>query len=416
MSEQSFSAEIITIGHEVLSGHTVNTNAAEIARMLDEIGVAVHWVTTCGDVKAHMAEAVHHAWERAQIIIVTGGLGPTHDDITLTVFCELFDRALSLNQDVLDHIERMFASRGRTLSERNKQQANVPSGTTPLLNRWGTAPGVHLEEDGHQLFLLPGVPREMRGLMEHGVVPILSKLSGVEAIVRRELHVIGYPESYLMDAIEGAYGLEEVASLPDIRGQVNLRITVTAPTRQDALLEAKRVEAGLRERLGDAIYGADADTLESVVGAMLAERGLTLATAESCTGGLVSSLITDVPGSSRYFSRGIVAYSNEAKSELLGVPTELIDAHGAVSEEVARAMAHGARERASVDIAVSLTGIMGPTGGSDDKPVGLVYTAIADAQGTAVHTGRYAWDRVTNKRRTAQEALVFLRRRLLGQA
>ena len=406
-------AEIITIGFEVLSGHTINTNAAEIARMLDDIGVEVCWSTTVGDVKAHMEAAFRLAWERADVIITTGGLGPTHDDITRDLFCEVFDRELQINDEMLAHIRDFFVFRGRELSDRNKDQALLPTRTEPMTNHWGTAPGVYMNEDGRHWFMLPGVPREMDGLMKHAVIPRLQKYTGAQAIIRRELHVVGWPESDLMDTINGIPGLESVASLPDIRGQVNLRISVARPTEEEARAEVDRLECALRKRLGQSVYGIDDETLESVVGKILTKRGLTLATAESCTGGLVASRITDVSGSSKYMMLGVVAYSNEAKQNILGVPEDLIIEHGAVSEPVAKAMAEGVRKLAGTDIGVSLTGIMGPTGGTDEKPVGLVYIAVSDEAGTTVSTLRNAWDRVTNKRRTAQQALILLGKHLL---
>jgi nicotinamide-nucleotide amidase len=408
-------AEIITIGHEVLSGHTLNTNAAEMAQMLDEIGVDVQWVTTCGDVEEHMTQAYTTAWNRADVIISTGGLGPTHDDITRGVFCRMFDRELVMHEEMLANITNLFGRRGRTLTDRNRDQALVPERTQALVNRWGTAPGVYMNEDGRHFFLLPGVPREMRGLMKHEIVPILSELNGMNAIVRRQLHVVGWPESHLMDRIQDIPGLEAVASLPDLRGEVNLRITVARPTHEESNEEVARLESALRERLGTSIYGVDDETLESVVGTLLTDRGWTIATAESCTGGLVSSRITDIPGSSGYFTMGVVAYSNEAKERILGVPAELIREHGAVSEEVARAMAEGVRKVAGTDVGVALTGIMGPDGGTDEKPVGLAWVAVADASGTVTGQINTAWDRVANKRRTSQHALDMVRMRLLGE-
>ena len=270
-----------------------------------------------------------------------------------------------------------------------------------------------MNEAERHWFMLPGVPREMNGLLEHEVLPRLARLTGRHAIARRELRVVGLPESHLMDRIDGVDGLESVASLPDAKGEVHLRVCVTAPTVEEAEGQAARIEAALRGRLGEYVYGAGEDTLEAVVGRLLQERGLTISVAESCTGGLVASRLTDVSGSSACFMQGIVAYSNEAKTALLKVPPGLISAHGAVSEEVARAMARGMRGSADTDIAVSLTGIAGPTGGTPEKPVGLVYVALADDAGEEVRSFRFGSDRQMNKQRAAQAALDMVRRYLL---
>jgi len=411
----ALSAEIITIGDEVLTGHTVNTNAAKIARRLGEVGISVEWVTTVGDVAETVHEAFRAAWNRAQVIVTTGGLGPTHDDITRRVFCEVFDRRLVRSEPVLENIRELFARRGRTITPRNVDQANVPTGTEVMMNRWGTAPGIYLAEAGRHWFMLPGVPREMEGLLEHEVLPRLLRIIGDRVILRRELHVVGLPESWLMDRIDGIPGLESVASLPDLKGEVTLRITVAAASSAEAQAKLERLDAALRERLGRFVYGVDGESLEGVVGKLLLAKGQTIALAESCTGGLVASRLTDVPGSSAYVMLGVVAYSNAAKESLLGVPHDLIVAHGAVSEQVARAMAEGARRLAGVDLALALTGIAGPTGGTSEKPVGLVWIALAHAEGTEVRRFQFGDERILNKQRSAQTALDMVRRHLLRQ-
>jgi len=413
MSDEKLSAEIITIGNEVLSGRTINTNAAFIARRLDEIGIPVEWVMTVGDRADDVREAFRAAWNRARVIVTTGGLGPTHDDITRTVFCETFGRSLRRDEAVLANLREFFTCRGRELTPRNIDQANVPERTEALMNRWGTAPGVYLAEEGRQWFMLPGVPREMEGLMVQEVIPRLLRAIGSHAIRRRDLHVVGLPESYLMDRIDGIPGLEYVASLLDPKGEVTLRISVTGESKAEADERLGRIETALRERLGRNVYGVDDETLEAVVGTLLRGKELEIAVAESCTGGLVASRLTDVPGSSDYFREAIVAYANEAKVRLLGVPRDLLVQHGAVSEEVARAMAHGARVRAEVDIALGITGIAGPTGAGPEKPVGLVWIALAHAGGTEALSFRFGTERLLNKARAAQTALDMLRRHLL---
>jgi nicotinamide-nucleotide amidase len=417
MQGQELPAEIITIGNEVLSGHTVNTNAAKIARRLGELGIAVNWTTTVGDVAEHMREAFQAAWNRAQVIVTTGGLGPTHDDITRSVFCEVFSRTLVRDEMVLQNIKELFTRRGRTLTERNIDQAMVPTHTEVMMNRWGTAPGIYLNEAEHHWFMLPGVPREMEGLLEHEVVPRLLRVVGERAIVRRELHVVGVPESHLMDRIDGIPGLEQVASLPDsTKGEVTLRITVAGNERAAAEAEVARLEGALRERVGEAIYGLDDETLEGVVGRLLTERGMTISLAESCTGGLVATRLTDVSGSSNYFPLAVVAYSNAAKEMLLGVPHDLIVEHGAVSEPVAKAMAEGVRRIGKTNIGVGVTGIAGPTGGTAEKPVGLTYIALSYEGGTKGEKFLFGGDRQMNRWRAATAVLDMVRRHFLGKA
>jgi len=407
-------AEIITIGNEVLAGRTLNTNAANISQMLDDIGVDVRWVTTCGDNRDDVTAAFRNAWDRAKIVIVTGGLGPTHDDITVKVFCEFFNRGIVRSEAVLRHLEDMFQRRGRELTERNRTQADVPTDTEVLMNNAGTAPGIYLNEQDHHWFLLPGVPREMKQLTEDEVLPHLKRIVGDGVVVRRDIHVIGWPESNLMDVILDVPHIESVASLPDERGEVVLRISVAGDTRTDAEQRVEEVRRCFNEKLGLDIYGVDDETLESVVGRLLREQRKTIAVAESVTSGLVGDRITDVPGSSDYFLGGIIAYSNDAKVELLDVPRELIRDYGAVSDQVARAMAEGARNRFGADIAVSLTGIAGPGGGSDEKPVGLVYIGLAWEGGAEANAYRLGDRRALVKQRAAQTALDVVRRHLLS--
>ncbi|HPC45384.1 MAG TPA: competence/damage-inducible protein A [Candidatus Latescibacteria bacterium] len=406
-------AEIITVGNEVLSGRTVNTNAAFVASELERVGVSVAWVTTVGDVAAHIRDAFLRAWERANVVIVTGGLGPTHDDVTRSVFCEVFARGLRRDEAVLQNIRSLFAARGRPVTPRNEEQALVPEGTEVVQNRWGTAPGIHWTENGKHWFLLPGVPREMQNLLTHEVLPRLRGLPGARTVVRRELHVVGVPESYLMDRIADITGIEQVASLPDSKGEVCLRVTVASESYDEAHARCARIVSDLEARLGDAIYGYDGDTLEAVVGRLLAERNMTIAVAESCTGGLVTSRLTDVPGSSRYLVSAVVAYANAAKTDFLGVPLSTLAAHGAVSAETAAAMASGIRNRSQADLGVAVTGIAGPGGGSPEKPVGLVYLAVADREGIEVVRELFGDDRLLTKARTAEAALALVRKRLL---
>ena len=408
-------AEIVTIGDEVLAGRTLNTNASHIARALDDIGVDVRWVTVCGDSRSDIDHAFRSAWDRARVIVTTGGLGPTHDDITTKAFADYFGREFERSDDVLGNIERLFAERGREMTDRNRSQADVPADTEVLMNHVGTAPGIYLQEDDRHWFMLPGVPREMRYLMEQYVVPRLSSLTGGDAIVRRDVHVVGWPESNLMDEIHELPGIDCVASLPDERGEITLRISVRDVERAAAEGRAREIESRLRERLGADVYGVGDVTLESAVGELLRAQGAMLATAESCTGGLLGSRITDAPGSSEYYAGGLVTYSNAAKVSQLRVPASLIEEHGAVSGHVARAMAIGARDVFGADVAASLTGIAGPGGGTEQKPVGLVFIGLAWDEGSAVAEHRFGSRRELNKLRSTQAALDMVRRHLLHQ-
>ncbi len=415
MPVERLPAEIVTVGNEILSGRTVDTNAAEISQGLDVLGIPVARVTTVGDDADDLAASFAAAAARARVVIVTGGLGPTHDDITRRVFCDFFGMGLRHDTDVLANIERLFERRGRTLTDRNIDQANVPERAEALMNPIGTAPGVYLEDGDRHWFVLPGVPREMRGLLAAEVMPRLKRLAGAMAIARRDLYVVGLPESRLMDRIAGVDGLESVASLPDEKGEVTLRISVAAEIEDAARARADAIEAALRERLGERIYGADGDTLESVVGGLLRAAGSTIAVAESCTGGLLASRLTDVPGSSDYFTMGLVTYANQAKIALLGVPRGKLERRGAVSKEVAVAMARGARSQAKSDLSVALTGIAGPGGGTAEKPVGLVHIALAHADGEDAAEFRFGAERLVNKQRAVQTALDMVRRHLLAR-
>jgi nicotinamide-nucleotide amidase len=407
-------AEIITIGNEVLSGRTVNTNASHIAGLLEGVGIDVRWVTTCGDDATDVAQAFRLAWDRARVIITTGGIGPTHDDITSTVFCDVFQRDLRRDESVLTHIEEMFHKRGRVMTDRNRTQADVPVDTEVLMNHEGTAPGVYLAQDGRHWFMLPGVPREMRHLMSDVIIPLMKKVVGNQAIMRRDLHVVGWPESNLMDTIEDVEGIESVASLPDEKGEITLRISAVGTSVNEVEARIDSIHKQLEERLSQDIYGVDTTTLEGAVGSLLRERGWNLAVAESITGGLVGSRITDEAGSSDYFLGGVTAYSNEAKQALLGVSADLLADYGAVSEPVAEAMAAGARTAFDADIAVSLPGIAGPTGGTETKPVGLVCIGLASMQGTSAKSFNFGTRRGLNKVRAAQAALDMVRRHLLS--
>jgi nicotinamide-nucleotide amidase len=408
-------AEVITIGNEILSGRIVDSNSAFIGARLSGIGIPLAWITSVGDDRDRIAQAFEQAMARADVVIVTGGLGPTHDDVTKHVFAEWFGRKLVLNEQVLEQVRARFAHRGIEMPSSNVDQAMVPEGVDALENRWGTAPGLHLEEAGKHVFLLPGVPREMKGLLEQCVLPILKRSGFGRPILQHTLRSTGISESALYERLRDLPGMDALAFLPGLAG-VDLNITVQGGEEAVVQAQVEAMAAEIRERVGTFLYGEGDQTIEAVVGKLLVEKGWRMAVAESCTGGLIANRITDVPGSSDYFERGIVAYSNQAKVELLGVPEGLIAAHGAVSAPVAEAMAEGVRVRSNVDISLSVTGIAGPSGGTEEKPVGLVFMGIATAVNTFSRKFQFGNERWVNKQRTAQAGLDLVRRVLVEPA
>ncbi|MBN2131938.1 MAG: competence/damage-inducible protein A [Sedimentisphaerales bacterium] len=414
MNHHPKKASVISIGNEVLSGRTVDTNAAYIARQLRIIGVPVVSSYTVADEGPAIQRALQLAGEDADMIITTGGLGPTDDDLTRQAFAAYLGVDLVLQEDLLARLREFFERRGRAMAEKNQIQACLPTGATAIENEMGTAPGLMAEKDGRLLLALPGVPREMRHMLETAVVPRLKAMVSGQSIVVRRLRCYGAGESNIAEMVGQAMrrGRNPLVNCTAGAGVITLEIVATAPDRGEAEEMAVAEDAALREILGPLVFGAGDETLAEVVGQRLAQSGRTLAVAESCTGGLLAKLITDVPGASRYFAGGWIAYSNEIKTRELGVPWELIETQGAVSEPVAAAMAQGARRKAHADLAVAITGIAGPAGGSEQKPVGLVYIAVSDQE--HIDTPRYVFpqDRNSVRLRAAQTALNMLRLRL----
>ncbi len=410
-------AEIITIGDELLIGQIINTNASYIGQKLSEIGINVARIVSVGDTESDILAELKHAFENFDLVILTGGLGPTHDDVTKNAICKFFDTELILNEDALNQVKEFLAKRGVALNEANRSQALVPKKAKVINNRWGTAPGFLFDESGKIVIVMPGVPKEMQGMMENFVISYLAEKSTGNVIKQRILKTTGIPESYLYeklkDTVKEVEKFCKIAFLPSPTG-VKIRITVRAENKEKADDIIKEVEGKFREKVDRYIYGVDDEELEKVVGKLLTERGLKIAIAESCTGGLICDRITNISGSSRYFERGIVAYSNEAKVQILGVPEELIKNHGAVSKEVAEAMAEGVRKISGADIGISTTGIAGPTGGTPQKPVGLVWIGYSDKNETFAKEFRFGYDRLGNKQIASQIALEILRRKLLG--
>lgn len=408
-------AEIITIGDELLIGQVINTNQAYIADKLNGVGVDVVRMTTVGDDEDAILSAFNDAWERHRVVIVTGGLGPTHDDITKKAVCKFFDSDLVKNEEVRKRVESLLQKRNISWTPAHEEQTLVPRKAKVIPNPAGTAPGMLFEQNDQSFIVLPGVPYEMKEMIDQSVVPFFSTRVTESVIRHLTLRTSGIAESALarqlgdMDTLlQGA----KLAFLPSPTG-VRMRITVRGQDVPSVERKVKDVEEKIRDKVQKYIYGSGEVELEEALGRLLRERKLTIAVAESCTGGLVADKITNVSGSSNYFERGVVAYSNDSKIEFLGVPEELIKAHGAVSKEVAEAMAAGIRRVAHTDIGLSTTGIAGPTGGTPEKPVGLVWIGYADKDVTLALKFNFGDNRMRTKERAAQAALELARRRIL---
>lgn len=420
-------AEILAVGTELLLGQVVNTNAAEIARMLAEIGIGVYHQTVIGDNEERLASAFRTALARVDLLVVCGGLGPTEDDLTRETLAAVLNLPLHRDEEWERHLLRLFElwrRRGSTSSkppENNLRQTMVPEGATLLPNKRGTAPGIFLIHDGVTIVLVPGPPGEMRGLMREEVLPRLTQQlsdGGKTAVLRsRVLRVTGLGESRVAELLQELLASQSnptIAPLAQL-GEVHLRLTAHAPNEPDAEALLTRSAEAIYEILDDAVYGEDDRTLEVVVGDLLRKHGRTLSLAESCTGGLVCHRLTNVPGSSAYLLGGAVTYSNELKKSVLGVPGDLIVRDGAVSESVARAMAEGATASFRSDMALAITGIAGPDGGTSTKPVGLTYIALTAHGETECREFFFRGERCEIKERAAHSALEMLRQRLLGK-
>lgn len=407
-------AEIVSIGAELLHGVLDDTNALFLAEALMEIGVEVSYRTVVGDDRERIHQILGQALSRAAVVVATGGLGPTEDDRTRDALGDVSGRPLVLHGETLKRIEERFARRGVAMPEVAKRQAWVPEGFAVLPNHHGTAPGLLWREGGRILVALPGPPREMRPLFTEQVLPVLLEEAGGGRLLRtRTIKVCGLFESQVEERILDLFRPDHPAvGLLARAGEIHIRITVSG-TAEEVASQLEAWERKLRERLGDAIFGVDEERLEEVVGRLLRLQGKTVAVAESCTGGLVVHRITNIPGSSDYFERGIVSYSNRAKEEILQVPGSVIERHGAVSPEVAGAMAAGVRRHAEADVGLGVTGIAGPGGGTESKPVGLTYIALADATGEEWREYRFPYRREENKLWASQMALEMLRRYLL---
>ncbi len=410
-------AVLINIGDELLIGQVVNTNASWMAAELEQHDVHVQRVITIADdlddIERTLCETV-----KADVVLITGGLGPTKDDITKEALCRHFGAKLVVDQPSYDNVRDYFAKRGLPFSEVNKQQGMVPDCCEALLNRVGTAPGMWFERDGRVVVSLPGVPHEMRWLMTTYVLPRLSQRMGREAILHKTILTCGLGESFLAERIaawEDALSKNfRLAYLPDA-GKVRLRLSAHGANHADLQAQMDAEVAKLVAIIPEFVYGYDDETLASVVGKMLLQCGATLATAESCTGGTLAHRITEVAGASQYYKGGVVSYSNELKMNLLGVHESTLEQFGAVSEQTACEMAAGCRQRLVADYAVATTGIAGPTGGSDEKPLGTVWIAVATPNGVAAQRYVFATTRAQHQERTANQALFDLFTRIKSE-
>ena len=376
----NLTAEILAVGTEILLGNIANTDAQDVSSALSELGINVYYHTVVGDNPQRVREAVEIAKKRADIIITTGGLGPTYDDLTKQTLAECFGKELYFDENSAQRIRDLFAKRlrGAPMTENNLQQAYLPVGCTVFENSCGTAPGCAFEADGTHVLMLPGPPSECRAMIRTGVMPYLKNLSGYE-IHSHNIRIFGMGESSVEDKLRDIMTeLTNPTLAPYAKeGEVLLRVTAKAPSIKDADEMMMPVIEKVKDTIGDFIYGIDTESLEETVNTLLREKGFTMAAAESCTGGLVSKRMTDIPGSSQVFLGGAVTYSNSAKSGILGISEETLKTYGAVSEETALKMAKGTRERFGADIAVSLTGVAGPDSDDRGNPVGLVYIGFS---------------------------------------
>ncbi|MCM3900961.1 MAG: competence/damage-inducible protein A [Pyrinomonadaceae bacterium] len=415
MLAPTLTAEIIAIGSELLAPDRTDTNSLWLTEKLNSIGIEVKLKTIVGDDDSRLEETIRDAVKRSRVVITTGGLGPTEDDITRKVAARALGRRLLLDEALLDGIRKRFQSFGLTMPERNSRQAMVIDGAEVLDNPNGTAPGLFIEHDDTSVALLPGPPREMRPMFENHVQPRLESKAGHLRVVRRVLRVAGMGESAVDERIAPIYTryANPQTTILFNKSEIEVQLTARGRTEADAETLLDKVSSELEEELGHSIFAFRGEQMEEVVGLRLSVGGYTIAVAESCTGGLIAERLTDVAGSSRYFIEGVVAYSNESKTRTVGVEPVLLLEHGAVSAPVAEAMAEGIRKRAGTDFGLAVTGIAGPGGGTEEKPVGLVYIALASEVQTEHRKLMLPGDRQLIRWRASQAALDLLRRRLI---
>lgn len=410
-------AVILTIGDELLYGQTIDTNSAYMGRQLADIGLRVYEKFSVSDNAEHIVQALNHAKSVADVVLITGGLGPTKDDLTKHTLARYFHTDLVMNQEILDLLEGFFAKRGIAMLPAHRDQALMPASCTPLRNNRGTAWGMWFEQNGKIFASMPGVPHEMKGLMEEQVLPRLKQHFVLPVILHKHINTAGIGESYIADKIEAIEDAlpsnMKLAYLPDT-GMVRLRLTARGTDASVLQPQLDAATAKITEQIEKHIYGFDGTTLEQALGNLLRQKKATISTAESCTGGTIASRIISASGSSDYYMGSVVAYANDVKTNLLGVDSALFEKHGAVSEEVVRAMVIGACKNLGTDYAIATTGIAGPTGGTPEKPVGTIWTAVGNEAHMVVKMHSLPFDRERNILMTSILALEMMRKYLAG--
>ncbi|MEN8118184.1 MAG: competence/damage-inducible protein A [Bacteroidota bacterium] len=411
-------AEIITIGDEILIGQVVDTNSAWIAEQFNLNGIEICRITSVKDKHNHISEALRNAEKSVDLVLITGGLGPTKDDITKNTLCEYFNTKLVFHEPTFEHIKKRFANRGIDLNKLNRDQALVPESCTVLPNKTGTAPGMWFEKNDTIFVSVPGVPLEMKYLVENEILPRFSNNEKAKAIFHKTVLTQGLAESMLAEKIEAwEDALPEhikLAYLPNPLA-VRLRLSAFGKNKDSLRADVENEIKKLQKIIPENIFGFDNDTLAEVVGKLLKERGKTLAVAESCTGGYISHLITSVSGSSEYYNGSVTSYSNEVKENMLGVKKDTLEKFGAVSEQVAREMVSGVKKVLKANFAIATTGIAGPTGGTEEKPVGTVWIAVAGKNKVFTKKFVFGNNRERNIVRSSQTALQILRRIILKE-
>ncbi|MBN8702652.1 MAG: competence/damage-inducible protein A [Bacteroidetes bacterium] len=418
-------AELITIGDELLIGQVTNTNAVWMAQQLNQIGISVKQITCISDSKEDIIKTLNEAQKRAQIILITGGLGPTKDDITKHTLCEYFNTHLVFNEDAYKNVERLFALRGFSVSEINKRQAEVPANCIVIPNNSGTAPGMWFNYNENIIVSMPGVPYEMKGIMQQSILPELKKRYKLPFIYHKTILTQGVGESYLSEIISDwedsliALNLK-LAYLPS-PGMVRLRISGKSANEYELKNtienKTKELEAIISQYIyGFETYGEEPETIQKIIGTLLKKNKKTLSVAESCTGGYISHLITSVAGSSEYFTSGVSPYNNNIKKQLFGVPQQMLDTVGAVSEEVVKQLVIGSIELFNTDYAISVSGIAGPGGATAEKPVGTVWIAVGNKEKIIAEKYLFGDDRERNIQKSATTALNMLRKFILNES
>jgi nicotinamide-nucleotide amidase len=408
-------AEIIAVGSEMLTPFRVDTNSLLLTDELNKLGIEVARKVIVGDDRAGLRETFREALERAELVIAIGGLGPTEDDVTREAVAELLGRKLLLNEEILRGIQERFRRFGRQMSETNKRQAMVPEGASVLENKRGTAPGLWMEERGRILVLLPGPPNEMKAMFEAQVRARLEKVSSGQRLYTRELRVAGLPESEIDQRIAPIYTgyTDAQTTILAAPGEIQVHLRAWSGDAAAASKMLDEMVERIRFALGEAVFSTKGEEMETVVANALNQNHATIAVAESCTGGLVAQRLTSIPGSSSYFLGGVVCYSNELKSAWADVPAELIEAKGAVSAEVAIALAEGIRRSTGAQLGIGITGIAGPSGGTPEKPVGTVHIALANESATKVRSMHFPGDRERIRLYASQTAMDLVRRYFL---